>query len=329
MPELRDYLELTPEQAKEQWTQILARPPRNSGSPRRQTDFTPVETLLCLMASLVVNSHRYGGKNAHTAPTPVPELAQLFARTPGSILNKMLNLDGSRANGARNEVAAASAVLSNLALPSQLYSTIMKAARDSGVTEDQLPDFLEVPITLLGQEELSDQDVAAAAREFVEPTDDGNDLGDYTTQRLRESSVRVGQHRFARDVLANWGYECVFCGLSPGEELAGRKLLRASHIKPWRASTNRERLDVRNGLAACPTHDAAFDEGLIFLTDDLEIRYTPNLLEAVRRRPGFAARFGYEHMRRTLPPAKFRPSARYLAWHRQQIAKVEPPLSDG
>jgi putative restriction endonuclease len=36
-------------------------------------------------------------------------------------------------------------------------------------------------------------------------------------------------------------------------------MLIASHIKPWRISTSTERLDVRNGLAACPTHDIAFD----------------------------------------------------------------------
>ncbi|WP_407664684.1 HNH endonuclease [Micromonospora tarensis] len=33
-------------------------------------------------------------------------------------------------------------------------------------------------------------------------------------------------------------------------------MLVASHIKPWRVSTHAERLDPRNGLAACPTHDA-------------------------------------------------------------------------
>ena len=46
----------------------------------------------------------------------------------------------------------------------------------------------------------------------------------------------------------------------------GRRMLVASHIKPWKDSSPRERLDHRNGLAACPTHDAAFDAGLLAWT---------------------------------------------------------------
>jgi putative restriction endonuclease len=38
-------------------------------------------------------------------------------------------------------------------------------------------------------------------------------------------------------------------------------MLLAGHIKPWRDSTPIERLDPRNGLAACPAHDVAFDTG--------------------------------------------------------------------
>jgi 5-methylcytosine-specific restriction protein A len=41
------------------------------------------------------------------------------------------------------------------------------------------------------------------------------------------------------------------------------KLLRASHIKPWRDSNNFERLDPYNGLPLAPGYDAAFDEGFI------------------------------------------------------------------
>jgi putative restriction endonuclease len=40
-------------------------------------------------------------------------------------------------------------------------------------------------------------------------------------------------------------------------------MLLASHTKPWGDSFSRERLIYRNGLAACPAHDAAFDSGLL------------------------------------------------------------------
>lgn len=37
----------------------------------------------------------------------------------------------------------------------------------------------------------------------------------------------------------------------------------ASHIKPWRDSSSKERLDVYNGLLLTPSLDKAFDKGLI------------------------------------------------------------------
>ena len=42
----------------------------------------------------------------------------------------------------------------------------------------------------------------------------------------------------------------------------------ASHIKPWRSSTNEERLDSMNGLPLIPNLDTAFDRGLITFNPD-------------------------------------------------------------
>jgi predicted restriction endonuclease len=39
--------------------------------------------------------------------------------------------------------------------------------------------------------------------------------------------------------------------------------LRASHCKPWRDSTNEERLNGENGLLLTPTMDHLFDRGFI------------------------------------------------------------------
>jgi len=39
--------------------------------------------------------------------------------------------------------------------------------------------------------------------------------------------------------------------------------IRASHIKPWRESSNAERLDPNNGLPLIASLDALFDAGLI------------------------------------------------------------------
>jgi hypothetical protein len=42
-----------------------------------------------------------------------------------------------------------------------------------------------------------------------------------------------------------------------------KRMLVAGHSKPWKDSAPSERMDPRNGLAACPSHDVAFDTGLL------------------------------------------------------------------
>ena len=101
MAELADYLGLTADQAREQFRVLAARRPVQGG---RQVTFIPVETLLCLAASFLVNHRHLGGSTAHQASEPVPSLARLFSRPPSSVLAKMANLDGSRSHGGRWDV---------------------------------------------------------------------------------------------------------------------------------------------------------------------------------------------------------------------------------
>ena len=83
-----------------------------------------------------------------------------------------------------------------------------------------------------------------------------------TTSRVAIIEARVGQGVFRENVLEAWGHRCAVTGM------AIRELVRASHIKPWRAANNRERLDPRNGLALSPNYDAAFDRGIVSFGDD-------------------------------------------------------------
>ena len=101
--ELADYLDLTVSQARRQFRELKPRSPVSSG---RQAVFLPVETLLCLAVSFLVNHRRFGGSTAHQAPEPIPSLARLFSRPPSSILAKMANLDGSRSHGGKWDILA-------------------------------------------------------------------------------------------------------------------------------------------------------------------------------------------------------------------------------
>lgn len=82
------------------------------------------------------------------------------------------------------------------------------------------------------------------------------------TEREDLIKARRGQGRFRRNLE---GIErcCRITGVSD------RRLLRASHIKPWRlCENNHERLDGHNGLLLTPTFDLLFDQGYISFNDE-------------------------------------------------------------
>ena len=76
------------------------------------------------------------------------------------------------------------------------------------------------------------------------------------TERQSLVLSRVGQGEFRAQLVSYWN-GCAVTGANC------IPLLKASHIKPWRESNNKERLDVFNGLLLSPNIDAAFDTGYI------------------------------------------------------------------
>lgn len=314
---LSDYLDPKPENARPQFRSLLERTPVSKG--KRQGDFLPVETLLCAAASSVVYRRGYGGANAARAPEPVPSLARLFKRSPESILLKMANLDNAQAHGGGWDAEVGSRLGADPLRLAHVYQVLLQSARAEGIGPDRLPDFLDSVHTgeLLGQEEIGPAELEQAV---VETEVEAGEHIDSATERTLAATVRLRQDLFARKVRDNCGDRCVFCGFS-AVAFAGRRMLFAGHIKPWRDSTPRERLDYRNGLAACPTHDAAFDTGLITVDENLAIRVSGMLAAAIDADPTVRQYFGRPPLFETLqlPPGADKPSPEYLAWHRQFI----------
>lgn len=81
------------------------------------------------------------------------------------------------------------------------------------------------------------------------------------TERMALAKARIGQGEFRKALLEKWGSRCSVTGVFLPSAL------RASHIKPWRFSTNSERLDSHNGLLLLPQFDTLFDAGLITFSD--------------------------------------------------------------
>lgn len=77
------------------------------------------------------------------------------------------------------------------------------------------------------------------------------------TESEVKTKIRLGQQKFRKDLLQLWENKCVLCGIDLSD------LLRASHSKPWKDSTNEERLDTFNGVLLCCNHNALYDKGYI------------------------------------------------------------------
>lgn len=77
------------------------------------------------------------------------------------------------------------------------------------------------------------------------------------TERKGLVISRVGQGAYRKSILFRWDFKCAVTNYSKHE------ILIASHIVPWKGSSNEERLDVDNGILLSPTYDALFDKHLI------------------------------------------------------------------
>lgn len=75
-------------------------------------------------------------------------------------------------------------------------------------------------------------------------------------------NIRVNQGKFRDLLLKRYKNKCCLCAVK------NKKLLIASHIKPWAKSESKEKADIDNGFLMCPNHDRLFDKGYITFDDD-------------------------------------------------------------
>lgn len=82
------------------------------------------------------------------------------------------------------------------------------------------------------------------------------------TEREALVKARIGQGDYRDSLIQKYHGRCIITRLSLPE------ILIASHIKPWAASNNRERISSDNGLLLSATYDRLFDQGLISFEND-------------------------------------------------------------
>ncbi len=128
------------------------------------------------------------------------------------------------------------------------------------------------------------------------------------TTRKALIDARLGQGKFRLEVLDLWDRCCAVTGSRTCN------VIRASHIKPWRNSTNEERLDPRNGIPLVATMDALFDVGLMTFATNGQMLFSSLLPDE-------------EKVVLNLTGAKLRrkPTATTISYLKQHLAHVFRP----
>ena len=120
--------------------------------------------------------------------------------------------------------------------------------------------------------------------------------------------ARDGQGKYREALLE----QCPFC---PFTMISDERLLIASHIKPWAASNDDEKLDPYNGYILSPLYDKLFDCGFITFTDNKHII----LSEFISSRTWKQINLTNNAYIQMLPMDEKR--IEYLKFHRQSVFK--------
>jgi predicted restriction endonuclease len=124
------------------------------------------------------------------------------------------------------------------------------------------------------------------------------------TTRKQLIDARIGQGEYRQGLEKLWDNKCAVLGIT------NRRVLRASHVKPWKLSNNNERLDPHNGLLLAAHLDALFDAGLITFTSSGDMIVAPELSKSDREQLRLGARLRRE------PSGKL---AEFLEIHRREF----------
>ena len=224
----------------------------------------------------------------HSRNHKIIKYAELIGRTPSALAMKLTNiasLDPAITSTGRSGLENASAA-------------------DKAMWEEMQTDWERFAVE--AQQALGALSVTTGFE--VEASDASPDAVNYTgSNKLIQTTTRIGQNFFRRAVLSAYDYRCCITGL------AVPRLLVASHIAPWRADA-KNRLNPRNGLCLSMLHDKAFDIGIITIAEDMTVRVSR---ERTNNADHFfkSALLAYDGKPIALPD-KFRPHAEFLAYHR-------------
>lgn len=116
--------------------------------------------------------------------------------------------------------------------------------------------------------------------------------------------VRMQQQKFRKQLIEK-------LKICPITHINDKRLLVASHIKPWCVSSNEEKMDIYNGFLFSPLYDKLFDSGLITFSREKKMYISSTLKKAT------ISKLGLKEDVCTALPIKGR--EKYLEFHNDKI----------
>lgn len=229
----------------------------------------------------------------HSRNPEIIKYAELIGRTPSALAMKLTNI---------------------ASLDPAITSTGRKGLEGASAADKAMWEEMQANWEQFAIEAQNAASVLGATTEFgatVGDTSIPDEVVDYTgSNKIVQTTTRVGQDFFRRSVLSAYNYRCCITGLSVP------KLLVASHIIPWRVDAA-TRLNPRNGLCLSILHDKAFDAGIIAIAEDMTVSVSRKHVTTVDHFFN-SALLAYDG-KLILLPEKFSPHAEFLSYHRQHI----------
>ena len=148
-------------------------------------------------------------------------------------------------------------IIREISLPLVSYISVMRLIDSSGATIfywklfadfDAISDKRDALVYIYGKKGI--EEISKTTKE--------------NSRQKEISNARKGQGQYRDRLLA----ECHYC---PITMINDDRLLIASHIKPWAVSSDREKVDHKNGFILSPLYDRLFDKGFMTFTQDRRI----------------------------------------------------------
>jgi putative restriction endonuclease len=165
-------------------------------------------------------------------------------------------------------------------------------------------------LVYLSEQILAEKQNSTIGKKYASILSDISDMEGVESERLVK--IRVNQSVFRTMVLNNYNSVCCITGINIPE------LLIASHIIPW-SQNEKERLNPRNGLCINALHDKAFDQGLITITPDYEVKVSSIILDSRSMQLGVNDYFIAYQNKKIHIPQKFIPAKEFLDFHQHKI----------